>query len=62
MFVVVVNSANGLVPLRGTIWALDMDRAQKFETEELAKAALLKAKKFMTAATFKAAKIIKVEA
>lgn len=44
-------------PLRGTIWAFDIDRAQKFDTRADAEAALLKAKPFMKAATFKKAQI-----
>lgn len=59
MFIVVTpNLVGELVPLRGTVWAFHMDRAQKFETQELAQAALDNARKFMKAKTYKAAKII----
>lgn len=62
MFIVVTPNAVGeLVPLRGTVWAFSMDRAQKFETKELAQAALDKAKQFMKARTYKAARIVEVE-
>jgi len=49
---------NGIkVPLRGTVWAFDMSRAQLFPTREAAQAALNKARPFMKAATFKRAQI-----
>ncbi len=54
------NGAGEDVPLRGTVWAFSMDRAQKFETREAAQAALDKAKKFMKAKTYKAAEIKEV--
>lgn len=38
-----------------------MDRAQKFDSRELAQAALDRAKKFMKAKTYKAARIIEAE-
>lgn len=58
-FIVVTPNALGeMVPLRGTVWAYSMDRAQKFETREAAQAALDKAKQFMKVRTYKAAKII----
>ena len=59
--VVTENGAGELVPLRGTIWALHMERAQLFETKEAAQAALDKAKKFMKAATYKKARIMDIE-
>lgn len=59
--VVTPNGVGELVPLRGTVWAFSMDRAQKFETEALAQAALDKAKQFMKAKTYKASKIVLVE-
>ena len=60
-FIVVTPNALGhMVPLRGTIWAFEMDRATKFETAEAAKAALDRAKKFMKARTYKAARIVEV--
>lgn len=52
---------NGVkMPLRGTVWAFSMDRAQKFESREAAQAALDKAKKFMKAAIYKKAVIEEV--
>lgn len=59
--VTVKNGAGEDVPLRGTIWAFEMDRAQKFETRELAQAGLDKAKKFMKATTYKKAVIQEIE-
>lgn len=55
------NAANERVPLRGTIWAFTMDRAQHFETREAAQAALDKARKFMKAATYKNARIEQID-
>lgn len=61
-FIVTVKNAIGQdVPLRGTVWAFSMDRAQKFETREAAQVALEKAKKFMKARTFKGAVIREIE-
>jgi hypothetical protein len=57
MFVVTVTINGTEWPLRGTVWAFDMSRAQKFETREAAEAALLRAKKFMKASVFRAAVI-----
>lgn len=55
-FIVTVKNGIGEeVPLRGTVWAFTMDRAQQFATREDAQAALDKAKKFMKAKTYKAA-------
>jgi hypothetical protein len=59
----IVTTKNGVgekVPLRGTVWAFDMDRATRHETREAAQAALDKAKKFMKAATYKSAQIEEV--
>jgi hypothetical protein len=47
--------------LRGTTWT-HRERAQEFETREAAEAALLRAKKFMKPAAYKAAQIIPTEA
>lgn len=61
MFIVTVTNGIGEeVPLRGTVWAFSMDRAQKFPTREAAQAALDKAKQFMKAATYKRAQIKEV--
>ncbi len=59
--VTVKNGAGEKVPLRGTVWAFAMERAQRFETREAAQAALDKAKKFMKARTYKAAQIEEVQ-
>lgn len=48
-------------PLRGTVWAFDMSRAQQFDTAEAAQAALDKAKRFMKPSLFKKARIEAVE-
>jgi hypothetical protein len=57
MFIVTLMHNGTKWPLRGTVWAFSMDRATRFETEAAAEVALLKAKKFMKAAQFKAARI-----
>lgn len=60
-FIVTTEIALGeRVPLRGTVWAFSMDRAQKFDTREAAQAALDKAKQFMKAKFYKAARIEEV--
>jgi len=56
-YIVTVTHNGNEVPLRGTVWAYSMDRAQKFETREAAQAALDKAKQFMRAAIYKKAVI-----
>jgi bisphosphoglycerate-independent phosphoglycerate mutase (AlkP superfamily) len=62
MYIVTTKNSQGeRFPLRGTVWAFSMDRAQRFETVEQAQAALLKAKQFMKAATFKKAVIEQVD-
>ena len=60
MFIVTVEHNGEKWPLKGTVWAFSMERAQKFETQADAAAALVKAKKFMKAAIFKKAKIEEV--
>lgn len=57
MFIVTLLHNGQKWPLRGTVWAFDMSRAQKFETRELAQAALNKARVFMPAKQFKNAVI-----
>lgn len=56
-FIVTVTHNGNEVPLRGTVWAFSMDRAQIFATKEEAQAALVKAKQFMKAAIYKKAVI-----
>ena len=57
MFIVTVTNNGIKWPLRGTVWAFDMSRAQIFPTREAAQAALVKAKPFMKAAIYKRAVI-----
>lgn len=56
-FIVTVTHNGNKVPLRGTVWAFSMDRAQEFDTREAAQAALDKAKKFMKVSIYKKAQI-----
>jgi len=58
MFIVIVDHNGETWPLKGTVWAFSMDRAQKFETREAAQAQLDKAKKFMKPALAKKARIV----
>lgn len=62
MFIVTVCHNGQIVPLRGTVWAFSMDRAQKFDTCEAAMAALEKARKFMKASVYKKAVVIQIDA
>lgn len=57
MYLVTLNHNGATFYLRSTIWTADIERATRFESEDAAKAQLLKAKQFMKAAQFKAAKI-----
>ena len=62
MAFIVTLTHNGVKwPLLGTVWAYSMDRAQKFETADAARAQLAKAKMFMKAAQFKAAVVEQVD-
>lgn len=56
-FIVTVEHNGERWPLRGTVWAFSMERAQLFETKEAAQAALDRAKPFMKAAMYRKAKI-----
>ena len=56
-FIVTVVHNDNEVPLRGTVWAFSMDRAQVFATREDAQAMLDRAKKFMKASIYKKAVI-----
>ena len=58
--VITPNKTGAMVPLRGTVWAFDMDRATHHETREAAQAALDKAKKFMPTTVYKASRIVEV--
>ena len=57
MYIVTLTHNGQKWPLRNTTWAFSLDRAQQFETRETAQAQLDKAKQFMRAAQYKAAKI-----
>jgi len=60
-YIVTVEHNGQTLPLRRTIWAMNMDRAQIFETREAAQAQLDKAKPFMKVATYRKARIVEVE-
>ena len=57
MYIVTLIHNGEKWPLRRTTWAFSMDRAQQFETKDAAQKQLDKAKKFMKAAQYKAARI-----
>lgn len=59
-YIVTVNHNGEKWPLRGSVWAYSMDRAQHFETREAAQAALQKARTFMKVAIYKKAVIEEV--
>jgi hypothetical protein len=61
MFIVTVTHNGQKWPLRGTIIAFDMERAQKFATREAAQMAIEKARKFHKASVMKTAKIEAIE-
>lgn len=58
--IVTKNAAGETVGLRSTVWAFSIDRATRYATRELAQAALVKAKKFMKAKTYKSSVIIEI--
>jgi len=60
-FIVTVTHNGNEVPLRGTVWAFSMDRAQVFTTREEAQAMLDRAKKFMKVSIYKKAVIKEVK-
>jgi hypothetical protein len=57
-YIVTVENNGETWPLRGTIWAFSMERAQHFASEAAAQAALDKAKKFMKPALYRKARIV----
>lgn len=57
MFIVTVTHNGNEVPLRGTVWAFSMDRAQTFATREEAQAKLDQARRFMAPSIYKKAVI-----
>lgn len=59
-FIVTLVHNGNEVPLRGTVWAFSMDRAQVFATREEAQKALDKAKMFMKVSVYKKAQIKEV--
>ncbi len=60
-FIVTVEHNGQKWPLRGTIWAFSMERAQRFPSREAAAGALRTAKQFMKPGLYKKAKIEEVE-
>jgi hypothetical protein len=60
-FIVTVTHNGNEVPLRGSVWAFSMDRAQVFASREEAQAKLDFAKKFMKASIYKKAVIKEIE-
>jgi hypothetical protein len=56
-YIVTVTHNGQQWPLRRTVIAYSMDRAEKFETREQAQAALEKARPFMKASVYKTAVI-----
>jgi hypothetical protein len=58
MFQVTVINQGNTFWLRGTTWAFHAERGTVFESREAAQAALDKAKQFMAARIYKAARII----
>lgn len=60
-FVTTVNHSGNTFYLRGTIWTAYLERATIYPDISTGVAALLKAKPFMPAKLFKAAKIIPQE-
>lgn len=57
MKIVTLHHLGATFYLRRTVWTAELDRADRFETEDAARAQLAKAKPFMKAAQFKAARI-----
>lgn len=60
MFIVTVETPAGTSYLRSTIWTFAgrRERAEEYPTREAAQAALDKAKKFMAASIYRAARIV----
>jgi hypothetical protein len=60
MFIVQLATPQGICYLRGTVWTFAgaIERASYYETAGQARDALEKAKKFMKAAHYKAARIV----
>ena len=61
MFIVTINNGGNDYFLRSTIWAFCIERAEQFNTEIEAQAALMKAKKFTKSALFKKAVILRTD-
>jgi hypothetical protein len=57
MFIVTLNHLGNTFYLRSTVWSFALDRATRYHTEDAARDALNKARKFMKAAQYRAAKI-----
>jgi pyruvoyl-dependent arginine decarboxylase (PvlArgDC) len=60
-YIVTVEYKGFKWPLKGKIWGLSMESAQRFDTREAAEAALAKAKPFMKATLWRKAQIEEVE-
>ena len=60
-FIVTVEHNGETWPLRGTVWAYRMERAQVFDTRAAAQAQLDKAGKFMPAVVYRKAQIVPTE-
>lgn len=60
MFIIELSTPQGTCYLRGTIWTFPgaLERATVYDTQDKARAALDKAKRFMKAAHYKAARIV----
>lgn len=58
MFIVTLSHNGSTFYLRATVWTAARERASTFETMEAANAQLGKAKQFMKAAQFKAARVV----
>lgn len=56
--IVKITNEGGDHWLRGTTWTFSAERANRFETEDAARAALTKARRFMKASQFKLARIV----
>jgi hypothetical protein len=61
-YIVTVEHNGEKWPLRGTVWAFSMERAQKFDTRAEAQTMLDRAKKFMKPALYRKALIEEIEA
>ena len=61
-YIVTITHKGIEIPLRGTVWAGSMDRAEHFDTREATLAALNRAAKFMQKTIYKKAVIKEITA